>query len=481
MIKMGKNKKLILVTTLFLVILLISVSNEASAFAFPEGMVANFVHPISTYFFDVIKQLLTGLIYFLIASLLFSFSVNNSPKMLDLKNSDFVTTGLGITTSLADILLIAVFITIALGTIFDIESINAKKHFLKFAVAALLIHFAPLFVYMAIDIGNIIMSGLVVGSGQAAFSSVMNNFAMQIGGNLLGLVAAYGGMAVVSAVPGVNIAFGVGLAVGFLGIAAVLPGVLIQIMVMGILTGLLFSFAIFFLTRIFMIQILAVLAPLAILASVLPKTEPYFKTWLNWLISWTIGGVLMLFLLTLGLTTAGGFLPSGIDFNPEGFSVGGVLFGLLTMDHIKWIALAVYMIAVQTICVGAIPPISGQISGKISEGMGTAAGKLGQGFRTGKRINPDTGKKVDANFQSAIESKISKNAESYFGTRPSGTPSSPEPPLSQQHSSSSPSSNSEQSTFKQRTFKQRTFEQRTLNDFADSSKQNQQSKSDDLA
>jgi len=46
-----------------------------------------------------------------------------------------------------------------------------------------------------------------------------------------------------------------------------------------------------------MIQILAVLAPLAILAGVLPKTEPYFKKWLNWLISWTVGGVLMLFLL----------------------------------------------------------------------------------------------------------------------------------------------------------------------------------------
>lgn len=202
---------------------------------------------------------------------------------------------------------------------------------------------------------------------------------------------------------------------------------------MGILTGLLFSFAIFFLTRVFMIQILAVLAPLAILANVLPKTESYFKTWLSWLIGWTVGGVLMLFLLTLGLTTAGGFLPNDIDFNSEGFTVGGVLFGLLTMDHIKWIALAVYMITVQTLCAGAIPQISGQISDKISQGAGVAAGKLGQGFRTGKgkEKDPVTGKKPDANFQSAIESKISKRAESYFGTRSSkasSPPGTPPPP-----------------------------------------------------
>jgi len=433
MIKMGKSKKLILVATFFLAVLLILVSNETSAFMVPEVMVSNFVKPITTYLFDIIKQLLTGLISFLVAAGLFSFSVNNSPKMLDLKNSDFVITGLSITTSLADILLIAVFIAIALGTIFDAESINAKKHFLKFAVAALLIHFAPLFVSMAIDIGNIIMSGLVVGSGQAAFSSIMNNFAMQIAINLAGIAVAYGGMAVASAIPGGNIALGVALAFGILPAFAFLPGVLIQIMVMGILTGLLFSFAIFFLTRVFMIQILAVLAPLAILANVLPKTESYFKTWLSWLIGWTVGGVLMLFLLTLGLTTAGGFLPNDIDFNSEGFTVGGVLFGLLTMDHIKWIALAVYMITVQTLCAGAIPAISGQISDKISQGAGAAAGKLGQGFRTGKgkEKDPVTGKKLDANFQSAIESKISKRAESYFGTRSSkasSPPGTPPPP-----------------------------------------------------
>ncbi|MDD3983995.1 MAG: hypothetical protein PHE11_07145 [Candidatus Omnitrophica bacterium] len=423
---MEKNKKLILAAALLLAILLTSVSNEASAFIAPEGvMLSNFVGPIAQYLFDIIKQLLTGLIYFLISSLLFNFSVNNSPKMLDLKNSDFVQTGLGITTSLADILLIAVFIAIALGTIFNAESINAKKHFLKFAVAALLIHFAPLFVYMAIDVGNIIMSGLIVGSGQAAFSSIMNNFAMQILVNLVGIAGSYGAMAVVAGVPFANIFAGVVLAsVGLLGTFAFLPGVLIQIMVMGILTGLLFSFAIFFLTRIFIIQILAVLAPLAILASVLPKTESYFKTWLSWLIGWTVGGVLMLFLLTLGLTTAGGFLPDSIDFSSEGFNIGGALFGLLTMDHIKWIALAVYMITVQTLCAGAIPEISGKVSGKISEGMGAAAGKLGQGFRTGKYDDPKLNKKVDANFQSEIKSRIKRYAEPRFGARPSGASAS---------------------------------------------------------
>ena len=80
MIKMGESKKLILVTTFFLVALLILVSNETSAFMVPEVMVSNFVKPITTYLFDIIKQLLTGLISFLVAAGLFSFSVNNSQK-----------------------------------------------------------------------------------------------------------------------------------------------------------------------------------------------------------------------------------------------------------------------------------------------------------------------------------------------------------------------------------------------------------------
>jgi len=415
---MKKNNFLILASGVLLSATLLLLPEQASAqLASVEVMLSNFVKPITTFLFDIIKQLFTGLIYFLIASSLFSFSVNNSPKMLDLKNSDFVQTGLNITTSLADILLVAVFIAIALGTVFNSESINAKKHFAKFFVAALLIHFAPLFVGMAIDIGNIIMSGLVVGSGHAAFSSVMNNFAGQIVTNFLTISATYGSLAIISAIPAQNILAGVALcSIGLLGTFIFLPGILIQIMIMGILTGLLFSFAIFFLTRVFMIQILAVLAPLAILAAVLPQTASHFKTWFSWLIGWSLGGVLLLFLLTLGLNTAGGFLPSDIDFNPEGFTIGGFLFGLLALDHIKWIALAVYMITIQTICAAAIPEISGKISGEISKGMGGTAGKLGQGFKTGKDKQLIDGKQkwVDANFEAGITSRVTEGAKSHF-------------------------------------------------------------------
>jgi hypothetical protein len=405
---MKKNKKIILIAGFFLAGLLIILPEQMSALFMPEVMLSNFVKPITSFLFDTMKQLLTGIIYFGIASNLFSFSIDNSPKMLDLKNSDFVQTGLNITTSLADILLIAVFITIALGTIFNVEAINAKKHLIKFFVVALLIHFAPLFVGMSIDIGNIIMSSLVVGSGHAAFSTIMENFIGQVAVNLVAIAAAYGGGAIVSALPGGNMAAGLLMATGFLGLtAAFLPGILIQTMVMGILTGLLFSFAIFFLTRVFVIQILAVLAPLAILASVLPQTAPYFKTWFSWLIGWSVGGVLLLFLLTLGLNASGDFLPSSIDFNSGGITLGGFLFSLLSETHIKWIALAVYMITIQTLCAAAIPQISGKISDTISGGMSTAAGKLGKGFSSGKIPDPNKPSKPSGNLQGQIESNIS--------------------------------------------------------------------------
>lgn len=74
------------------------------------------------------------------------------------------------------------------------------------------------------------------------------------------------------------------------------------------------------------------------------------------------------------------------------------------------------MITIQTICVAAIPEISGKISGEISKGMGGTAGKLGQGFKTGKekQIIDGKAKWVDANFESYIGSRATEGAKSHF-------------------------------------------------------------------
>lgn len=361
-----------------------------------EVMLSNFVKPVTQYIFDLFKQIASGLIYLLTASALFNFSISKSPEMLNLKDSAFVQTGISITTTIADILLIVVFITIALGTIFNVESINAKKHFIKFFVAALLIHFAPLFVGMLLDISNIIMGSIIIGGGDI-FSAVFDIFFKDIFINALSLFALYSGGAVASVVLGWNILAGLGLVMGTLLLMIyTVPTLIVKIMVMNTLTGLLFSFAMFFLTRVFVIQILAILAPLAILAGVLPQTQHHFKTWVDWLTSWTLGGVLMLFLLTLGLSASYMIMPQEMQYEPPIFSFGTYTISFITSGIIYWIALAIYMMTVQMLCAAMIPKLSGEISSGITKGMQGMAGGIGKGISSGGRKS----------FQSGMEGKI---------------------------------------------------------------------------
>jgi hypothetical protein len=182
----------------------------------------------------------------------------------------------------------------------------------------------------------------------------------------------------------------------------VVPHYLIQIMVMSTLTGILFSYAMFFLTRVFMIQILAVLAPLAILASVLPRTSRHFKTWMDWLIGWSLGGILMLFLLTLGLSSSKMIMPANIQYTPLTFST--YIISTITNWHFYWIALAIYMLAVETICSGLIPQLSGKISDATTKGMSG----LGKGF-SGNKKNP--GFKEGINQR--VDNTINRAGEEY--------------------------------------------------------------------
>ncbi len=398
---------IISVSILSIIALCIIPQHAIAQSASMEVMLSNYVKPVTQYIFDLFKQLSTGLIYLLAATTLLKVSLDQTPQMLDLNNSVFVKTGLNITTTLADILLIVVFIAIALGTVFNIESINAKKNLVKFFFAALLIHFAPLFVGMLLDISNIITTGLMVGSGDI-FSSVFNVFAWDIAKSAATLFGIYLAGATSSAILGVNILAGLALVGGmFLLMLTTLPNILIQIMVMGTITGILFSYAMFFLTRVFMIQLLAVLAPLAILASVLQKTESHFRTWMSWLTGWTLGGIVMLFLLTLGLSSAKMIMPANIQYTPLTFST--YVVSTITDRHFYWLAIAIYMMAVEAICAGMIPALSGQISDKVSGSLGGVGGALGKGL-SGNRKNPG--------FKQGLEQGIESKSKSFdYGVR----------------------------------------------------------------
>jgi len=113
---------------------------------------------------------------------------------------------------------------------------------------------------------------------------------------------------------------------------------------------------------------------------------------------------LLLFLLTLGINTSSGLLPDDANFYSEGFSLGGVTFNLLSMSHIYWISLAIYILTVETLCAATIPDMSKKISGAVSGGMGGAGKAIGRGFSKGKN-----------SMQTGITNRIGDAAKSRWG------------------------------------------------------------------
>ena len=244
--------------------------------------------------------------------------------------SPLVTAGLQFTTAFADMLLIIVFLAIALGFIFKIETFQSKKALPKFFIVAILAHFAPVFVGMIIDISTVINNTLILGSQTTIVSSfdLLVSSMVQSIESLAGLIIA-DAAGIVMPYPidaGVEI-----LSIGYF-LTAVLPMIpvyLSQFAVAFLIGGILMTYIIFFLSRIFILQFIAVVSPLVVVAYALPQTKHFFDTVFNELIKWTFVGTLVLFLLIIGLRSSTAIMPESTDFYTLGYGIPFMLQGYI--------------------------------------------------------------------------------------------------------------------------------------------------------
>lgn len=357
------------------------------------AMVMPFVQPITNFLVQTAMKLVTQGVYLSVSGQLLQAAVSN-PQWINVQvgtgitQSPFVTTGLTFTITIANILLIIAFIVIAMGFIFKIERVDPAKALPKFLISALLVNFGPLFVGMMVDISNIFNASVIVGKPDI-FAATCNNFMAEMFRSALMLLVPiiFNGLAAL--VTGANI-----LKVAtFLVTVPVLtfgqiPTYLLQIMLGEILTGLVFSNAIFFVSRIFVMQILTVLAPMAILARALPQTEHWFRTWLTWLIGWSLGGILVLFLLTLGFSSSQMLMPTNMQ--PLEPATYGSYQLVLTQRNLYWLFLAIYMMVVDIVAGMVIPQAASQIEQRVTKSLGGAktAGKA-VGSKLEDRLSPE--------------------------------------------------------------------------------------------
>jgi len=283
--------------------------------------------PIVEEMKTILMMLIGAFSFIFITSHLLQWVIVN-PQWANIHNP-MVDAGLSFTTSLANMLLIIVFLAIAFGFILKIETFQSKKALPKFLAAAILVQFAPVFVGMIIDIANVANNTLVA-SGQSSIVSVFDVLSGQILRNVLFIVGWFGTQAAGTVFPGYsNVMMTIGIAyfVGF--ILANIPVYLCQISLGFLIGGVLGILTLFFVMRVFILQFIAIASPLVVALWPLPQTSHYFKTIFSELIKWAFIGTVALFLLIIGLRSSALIIPQtsfwtkilGVSANIPGYIV----------------------------------------------------------------------------------------------------------------------------------------------------------------
>ena len=250
----------------------------------------------------------------------------SNPQWLDIHNSVIVTAGWELCKNLANMFLLLIFLVIAFGFILRIESVQSRKSLPRLIIVALLINFSRLFVGMIADMGTIFNNTIIQGHSDLV-ATVMTSFLQGMYTTILWAIVQITGDVVKEAIPfgslGVTLAKILSLYAKGLFISSV-PTWIFQICAATGLT-LIFLIYIFLLAaRVYIIQILAILSPLAFLCLILPQTKKYWDEWFQHLIQWTFVGTFLLFFLMIGLSAGNALLPNG-NTSPGVYDLGVLL------------------------------------------------------------------------------------------------------------------------------------------------------------
>ena len=335
-------------------------------------------------------------------------------------DNGIVNAGWHFTSGLANLAFILIFIVIALSYILRLETYGMKKALPRLIIIALLVNFSLLFVKMVSDIGWIAQgsfrSVFFEGGGfaMAAIESLKAS-SFNLIGVIVGIPVAY---MLIALVPYLNVAAlitiaGLVLATG----GGALTGVISQtvlVILFNFILGLIFLiFAALFLIRIAVIWLLAIIAPLAFMAYILPNTQKYFNDWLKALIQWTLLGIVVFFLAGLGIKLFGLTMldeGQGITFE-EGQILGSWKF---FSTFYKYIFLMVYLVVVLGVCKKLVP-IGAQAIWGLGEKAVIGGGKLaGKGER---RLGLRTQLGIQGSMTEAARRLEEKRAKGALPTR----------------------------------------------------------------
>ncbi len=302
--------------------------------------------------FSIIFALI-GVVFIFLSSVLLQGMMEISPQLLTVSGTGDMVVGIGDNVQIAweflsgitNMFLLIAFIAIALSIILGVESFGLKKSLPRFVVVALLINFSLLFVEIGIDISNFLWNSVAdlyttldpqeggmlegVGDENIFLRSIypLIDLGMEI---YISSAAFMATMAARLAVPYLNVATQVMWLVAFPSLLAMVVENLVYGGILFMLSGVFFLFYFVLLARIFIIQILAVISPLAFFCLIFDQTKKWFDQWVSYLIQWLLVGVAMLFFMYIGLL----FAPI---IQNHVRNIGEILFAFNLPWYIDWI------------------------------------------------------------------------------------------------------------------------------------------------
>lgn len=289
-----------------------------------------------------------------------------------LRQSDNIYKAWGSIRSIANVVFVIFFLIIIFSQLTGagITNYGVKKMLPKIIVAAILVNVSFIIVQLAVDLANVIGSslyGLIVGMAPPITGSwdmlvqMLEQTGLFAGGAVIGVTMVGGPM----------VAFWLLLPIALIGALGILTAVLTLIF------------------RQAVIPVLAILAPLAFVAYLLPNTEPWFKKWRSLLMS-----MLMLYPMA-ALVFAGAYFAAAVIIS------GGGFWNLL----IGQIILAVPLFSLPFLARqgGAIlGKVSGTLGGMLNNArkpIGTWAGKNAERAQTSGDLKAFNDKSKRPNFR----------------------------------------------------------------------------------
>lgn len=315
---MRYNLKIFNPAVLAVVLLLLAAPHFAQAFVIPNPFeivsqqldaIEEISAPIMKLTTQIFFTYLAAIISLFLAASTLDWIIAN-PGWLNL-SGPAVTVGWDMTRGLANMFLLLLFVVIAFGFILRIESVESRKSLPRLIIVALLINFSKLFVGMIVDMATIAHNTIIYGHENLVLK-IMKGILAGMYGTLAQLGMWIATTVITMAIP---LAGGlkqviVAASIASKGLAiASFPLWIMQLSVAFELTGILLLYIFLFAARVYIVQILAILSPFAFLCLILPQTQKYWSEWLKHLIQWAFLGVVLLFFLTIGLTSSQFILP----------------------------------------------------------------------------------------------------------------------------------------------------------------------------